>query len=95
MKPKQKARWEKMRRKGKSRFILLQGGVLFGLLGMGTIFPALKFIYRFVNAGYTLSFFDKDYQAGILFGFVEWFAIGCLWGWLAWHSSEMAYLRDE
>ncbi len=95
MNKKRKERWKKKRAKGKSEFILRDGGVIFGLIFMGIIAPIIKFIVSFIENNFTLSFFDKNFQVSIIFGLILAFPLGCLFGWLVWEISEWSYLRDK
>lgn len=95
MKAKRKEKWEKTRRRGQSDFILIKGGIIFGLLGMGLFVPAALFIVRFIEAGYTLSFFDRAFQMRIISGLMIGFPLGCLAGWIEWHWNEWRYRRGR
>jgi hypothetical protein len=93
MNAKRAEKWEKTRRKGQSDFVLIRGGIIFGLLCMGLFAPAALFIFKFIEAGYTLSFFDRSFQMRIIFGLITGFPLGCLAGWIGWHLNEWQYRR--
>lgn len=95
MNQKRRLKWEKVRAKGQSEFVLKQGGLIFGLLGMGLILPLVLFIFDYIDGGYSFSFFNKAFQAKFLFGLITSFPVGCLWGWLTWHLSEWIYSRNN
>ncbi len=95
MRQKQLEKWEEIRAKGKGEFILRNGGVIFGLIFMGIIFPTMKFIIGFISSNFTFSFFDKDFQFGVIFGLMVAFPVGCLQGWLMWEWTEWGYQRAK
>jgi uncharacterized integral membrane protein len=95
MTKKQLERWEKKRAKGKSEFILKDGGVIFGLLGMGLILALVKIVIGFVSSNFTFDFFDKSFQVGLFVGVIIAFPIGCLFGWVNWEVSEWSYSRAK
>ena len=95
MNQKRKEKWEKIRAKGKSEFILRDGGVIFGLIFIGLILPIIKFIVGYISSDFTFSFFDKNFQFGVIFGLIIAFPVGCFWGWLVWEMTEWSYLRDK
>lgn len=83
--------WEKKKARGKSKFILLDGGVFFGLILFGVIVPIIIFIISFIVNGFTFSYFIERFQFHLIFCFLISFPIGCLLGWLNWELSEWKY----
>ena len=88
-------KWEKTRAKGKSEFILRDGGVIFGLLVFGFLMPVLTLVVRFVLHGFNFTFLDKEFLVRIIFGLIIAFPFGCLWGWLTWEFNEWSYKRHR
>jgi|GEM_PF-1445473 len=95
MKPKHFEKWEKTRAKGKSEFILRNGGVIFGLVGMGLLVPIGLTIIEFISNDFTFSFFNKNFQFGIIGRLMTAFPVGCLWGWIMWEWMEWSYQRAK
>jgi hypothetical protein len=87
-----KQRWEKTRRQGQHKFVMV-GGMKIGLLVFGILIPASKFIFHFIYSGYNLSFFDWGYQVKLLIDLVLSFPQGCLFSWLIWNLNEWQYRR--
>lgn len=88
-------KWEKTRAKGKSEFILKDGGIIFGLIGIGLILPIALAIFDFISSNFTFSFFNKNYQFRIIGGLISAFPAGCLWGWIMWEWMEWSYQRAK
>ena len=95
MKEKHKARWEKIRAKGKRKFILIYGGVMFGLIGTGIVGQIFMIAIKFVTNDYNFSFFDKQFQFDLIPKLISSFPVGCLWGWIIWKTTERNYLKTE
>lgn len=95
MNQKQQEKWEKTRAKGQSEFVLKEGGLIFGLLFFGLILPAMRFIVGFITSNCTFSFFNKGFQAGVLFNLLIAFPLGCFLGWGLWHWNEFKYARKQ
>lgn len=93
MNQKRRLKWEKMRAKGQSEFVLKQGGLIFGLLWMGLILRLVLSIFDFIDSGYSFSFFDKAFPLKVIFGLIISFPLGCLWGWITWHRSEELFKK--
>ncbi len=94
MNQKKLEKWEKRRAKGKSEFILRDGGV-FGLICFGIIVPIINTFVEFIANDFTFAFFDKSFQFRIIIGLIIAFPLGCLIGWLSWETSEWSYLRAK
>jgi uncharacterized integral membrane protein len=88
-------KWEKVRTKGQSEFVLKQGGLVFGFLFVGIIIPILRFTVEFVSNDFTFSFFNKGFQLSLFLHLFAAFPIGCLWGWLSWQLNEFTYSRSK
>ncbi len=95
MKKKHLKRWEKKRAKGKSKFILLDGGVFFGLIMFGIVVPAINIVVNFIGNGFSFSFFTEtfkeNFQFFLIFNSLMSFPIGCFFGWLNWELTERKY----
>lgn len=95
MNRKRKEKWEKIRSKGQSEFVLKQGGLIMGLLVFGLLVPTAQFIFEFITSGYSFSFFDKEFLARAIFGLIIAFPFGCLWGLVVWKINEWQYRRHK
>lgn len=84
--------WEKKRAKGRSEYVLRDGG-LFSLVLFGIITPIVKAVYRFVAGGFTLDLLDRTFQLELFVGLIISFPLGCLLGWLIWEFNEWDYRR--
>lgn len=95
MKAKQKERWEKIRAKGKSEYILRDGGVILGFVLCGFFFSLIRAVSKFILNGYSFSFLDGEFLVEIAFGFAFSFPLGCLTAWLTWEWNEFSYSRSK
>ena len=87
-------KWEKKLAKGKSEFILHDGGIL-SLVTVGIIVSIIEIIYEFFANSLEFSFFDKSFQVRLFVRFMLAFPLGCLLGWIVWETSEWSYLRAK
>lgn len=95
MNRKQKQRWEKTRREGQRKYVLIEGGFKIGFLIFGLLMPVLQIIYLYLGSGYNFSFFDKEFQARIIVSLFISFPFGYLFGWLMWQLNEWQFRRYE
>lgn len=95
MKANRKERWEKIRAKGKSEYILRDGGVILGFILCGFFLPLIRTASKFISNGYSFSFLDGRFLVEIAFGFVFGFPLGCLAAWLSWEWNEFSYARSK
>jgi hypothetical protein len=80
-------RWEKIRAKGRIRFILLNGVIYFG----GWMFIFTRFIFPSIAEylfGWKMSYLPM-YESLIL-----WLLMGLLWGISTWWLNEKSYLQE-
>lgn len=95
MNAKQKEKWGKVRAKGKSEYILRDGGVILCFVVCGLIFPLTRTLTKFISNGSSFSFLDGGFLVEIAFGFVLGFPLGCLIAWLTWEWNEFSYSRSK
>lgn len=95
MNAKQKEKWEKVRAKGKSEYILRDGGVILGFVLCGLGLSLSRAVNEFVSNGYSFSFLDGGFLVKTAFGFVLGFPLGCLAVWLTWGWNEFSYSRSK
>ena len=78
------ARWESIRAKGRARFVVTFGVLMWGL-------PMCLVMTAFVNPPSPHGLLSpRNY---LIFSVILWCTIGALFGALAWNLSERAYKR--
>ncbi len=95
MKPKHLEKWEKIRAAGKRKFILINGGLILGLIGYGIVGQIFMITINFITNDYNFSFFDTQFLFDLISRLVSAFPMGCLWGWIMWKITEQNYLKAE
>jgi len=95
MNAKQKEKWEKVRAKGKSEYILRDGGVILGFVFCGLIFSLSRAVTKFISNDYSFSFLDGEFLVETAFRFALGFPLGCLIAWLTWEWNEFSYSRSK
>jgi hypothetical protein len=80
MNQKQRSKWEKIRAKGKWRFVMLYGVLCFGMLSfvLGGLFG-----YFFFQSGFDLKRLLPEVMGFLVMGF--------FWGWMMWRINENKY----
>lgn len=95
MNQKQIEKWKTKRAKGKSEFILKDGGIIYGLIGFGLVLPVVRFIVGYVESDLSFAFLDKSFLITLFIIWLTSFPIGCLWGWVMWNWNEFDYRRSK
>jgi len=80
MNPGQASRWEKTRARGKLRFMLLNGVLMWG-----------GFMILFLNGLHSFVLHDPSERAYFVTSLVVWPFAGLLFGLLTWNRTEASY----
>ena len=83
MKPYDLAKWNSIRAKGKTRFILIRGVLLWG-------FPMLVF-----TSYISKPFINGFLSPGALMHYVTWLFAGVIFGVFMWYVSERKFKRES
>jgi len=83
-----KLRWDKLRSKGRARFILVRGGLMWGL-PLGIVWNLVEFV-RGGREMLVSRFFDEG-----LFMLCGFFLGGCLFSAYQWNSYENKYRSTD
>jgi hypothetical protein len=89
MEQNQREWWSQKRRKGKLHFVLLWGGVLWGL-PLGIIWILSDFLFTNNYTENSAQFFDKA-----IFMLCSFFIGGCLFRVYDWNKNESKYLAPN
>ncbi len=88
--PERLERWEKIRARGKSRFIWTHGVIQWG--GFMFFFSFVLFQYRHYGDVFST---EGNLPFRIIFALLVWTFVGCLYGRSRWLRNEQEYLEQQ